>query len=182
MDKSRSRSAADRLIIDKPELQTPRQRVLFGAATVAAWVMWIYLWLPIITLVGWYFGVLRFRDVMITNSGALHFAQVLGWYALIILAICGSLVCWALYNWARFHDARRRVIDPAAVSGDEMVERTHVSGEELARAQLLRSMTVHHDTHGVIVGIDSVADGREAHPPIVPTARSREVAAAGAVA
>ncbi len=182
MDKSRSRSAADKLIIDKPELQTHRQRVLFGAATVAAWVMWIYLWLPIITLFGWYFGAVRFRDVMISNSGALHFAQVIGWYALIILAISGSLVCWALYNWARFHDARRRVIDPAGVSADEMVERTHISGEVLAHAQLLRTMTVQHDVHGVIVGIDSGADGREAHPPIAPPSTAREIEAAGAVA
>lgn len=182
MDKSRSRSAADKLIIDKPELQTHRQRVLFGAATVAAWVMWIYLWLPIITLFGWYFGVIRFRDVMISNSGALHFAQVIGWYALIILAICGSLVCWALYNWARFHDARRRVIDPAGVSGDEMVERTHVSSKVLARAQLLRNMTVQHDVHGVIVGIDSPHEGHESGPPFASMSKAAEVKEAGAVA
>ncbi len=182
MDKSRSRAAADKLIIDKPELQTPRQRVLFGAATVAAWMMWVYLWLPIITLVGWYFGVRHFHDVMITNSGASHFAQMIGWYALVILVICGSLVCWALYNWARFRDAKRRIIDPAKVRGREMVERTHVSREVLAGAQKLRSMTVQHDAHGVIVGIDSPAEGTEPGPPFASKSKAAEVKEAGAVA
>ncbi|MFN0299604.1 MAG: poly-beta-1,6-N-acetyl-D-glucosamine biosynthesis protein PgaD [Burkholderiales bacterium] len=177
MDKSRSRSAADKLIIDKPELQTSRQRVLFGAATVTAWVMWVYLWLPIITLVGWYFGVRRFRDVMVTNSGAVHFAQVVGWYALIIVGICGALVCWALYNWARFHDAKRRVVDPASVSADEMVERTHVSSEVLACAQMLRIMTVQHDAHGVIVGIDSPQNGHDSGSTLAAPSRAAEVEA-----
>ncbi len=165
MDKSGSRPQADNLIIDKPDLQTPRQRLMFGVVTIAAWMMWIYLWLPIITLLGWYFGVRRFHDVMITQSGAAHLAQSIGWYALVIVAICASLVGWALFNWARFRGQGRRNKAPDRIALKELLARTRFTNDVLIliRAQTMRSIIVHHDKKGVIVRIKSaMAEGDRA--------------------
>lgn len=43
------------LIIDRPDLQSWRQRAVFGSLTVMFWMLWLLLWLPLITLLGWLF-------------------------------------------------------------------------------------------------------------------------------
>src|ERR1017187_7341901 len=44
-------------IIDRPSLQTARQRLIYGSVTLGFWVLWIYLWLPIVGLIGWALGI-----------------------------------------------------------------------------------------------------------------------------
>lgn len=154
MGKSRPRPSADKLIIDRPELQTPRQRVVFTVATVAAWAMWFYLWLPLITLAGWYFGYTRFQEVMIVQGGAAALFAAAGGYALIVAAMCGALLLWACYNWVRFRNSKRRLNAPARVRRAEMLRRTRVPKEMLEAAHAMRCMTVHHNEKGVVVRIE----------------------------
>lgn len=96
------------LIIEHPERQSSRQRWLYGMMTLGFWVLYIYLWLPLITLAGWAFGVWRGYDVFVLAEGFRAFRTLLIWYGLGIGVFTGSLVLWAGYNIARFRGVDRR--------------------------------------------------------------------------
>jgi len=51
MEKSGPRHTAMKSpIIERSDLQSPRQRTLYGALTLAFWAFWFYLWLPVLAL------------------------------------------------------------------------------------------------------------------------------------
>src|SRR5271157_5746235 len=96
------------LIIDRPELQTARQRLLFGSMTLFFWVVWIYLWLPILALIGWSLGfTIAYRQMVILNGyvGLLHLMK---YYLAVIFFLGTSLLGWAYYNFLRFRGVNRR--------------------------------------------------------------------------
>lgn len=110
MEKPGPRTTARPLIIERPDLQSPPQRVLSAGLTALLWAVWAYLWLPVIALLGWLFGASRFYEEMVVASGDVALLELLGWYALVIGLLAGSLVCWASYNFIRFRGKERRSI------------------------------------------------------------------------
>jgi biofilm PGA synthesis protein PgaD len=96
------------LIIERPDRQSSRQRWLYGMMTLGFWLLYIYLWLPLITLAGWTFGIWRGYDVFVLAEGFRAFRMLLVWYGLGIGVFTGSLVLWAGYNIARFRGIDRR--------------------------------------------------------------------------
>lgn len=108
MDKPRPRPAPADLIIEDPALQSTGQKVLYGTLTLAFWALWFYLWLPLITLVGWSLGVFQFVDIMVVREGFDALRGVLWIYLIIIAAMGGALIAWALYNRLRFSGRERR--------------------------------------------------------------------------
>lgn len=108
MEKPGPRPATPDLIIEDPGLQSTGQKVLYGTLTVVFWALWIYLWLPLITLLGWSFGVVRFVDIMMVHEGLAALGKVLWIYLLVIAVLGGGLILWALYNWLRFAGKERR--------------------------------------------------------------------------
>jgi biofilm PGA synthesis protein PgaD len=108
MEKSRPRPASPELIIEDPKLQTKGQKVLYGTLTLVFWALWIYLWLPLITLAGWSFGVFRFVDEMFVAAGLEALRDVLVLYMITIAIMGGALILWATYNWVRFSGRERR--------------------------------------------------------------------------
>ncbi|HEV8078806.1 MAG TPA: poly-beta-1,6-N-acetyl-D-glucosamine biosynthesis protein PgaD, partial [Marinobacter sp.] len=45
------------LIIERPELQTPTRKTLSSVITFLAWTLWIYLWLPLLSIIAWGAGI-----------------------------------------------------------------------------------------------------------------------------
>ena len=97
-----------KLIIEHPEWQTPRQRVLLGSVTLIFWMGWFYLWVPVISVLAWVFGYRIFEYQMIVLGGYTGVIELLGWYALSVLLLGGSLIAWATYNILRFNQVTRR--------------------------------------------------------------------------
>lgn len=172
MDQSGPGPADRELIIDAPERQTPWQRMVFGALTLAFWAAWVYLWLPLITLLGWFGWAQRFVDVMVVQRGAATLLDLLVWYALIAAALCGALIVWAVVEWLRFRDSTRRTHPPIPVSARELAAKLRASPEELDRFHRSRRLVVHHNERGRIERIEcdgprGTADGTAANarPP-----------------
>lgn len=105
------------IVIDRPELQPPVQRAFFGALTVVFWSFYVYLLLPLATLLAWHFGYTAVYEEMVMRNGWEALVQLLGFYGAIVLAMGFTQVGWALVNWMRFagkRDRRRereRVVD-----------------------------------------------------------------------
>ena len=135
------------IIIHRPDLQRPANRALWTTVTWLFWVLWIYLWLPLITLIGWYFGVHTGLDQMVERLGYLDFLRALPGYALVIG--CGglTLIGWAYSQYLRFHGRERRS-KPTTVTNEQMATKLGFSDAELRGWQSERSLTAFHEADG----------------------------------
>lgn len=122
--------------------------------TLVFWALWIYLWLPVIGMLGWAFGVSRFYDEMIRLEGYRTLLGVLGWYSLVITALSSCLVCWALYNLGRFRGRERRQARPR-VTLVQIGEAAGVNPALLSLWQRARTLRVSHAADGTIDFVES---------------------------
>lgn len=147
------------LIIERPDLQTRRQRLLYGTLTLLFWLLYIYLWLPLITLAGWSFGLWRGYDVLVTQAGYLDLVALLGWYASMIAAFAGTLIVWALYNVVVFGGRERRAPPPPLAAG-EQASYWGVPAGALETWRRERVLVVRHDARGRIAVVEPPAVAR----------------------
>ncbi|MGA2551109.1 MAG: poly-beta-1,6-N-acetyl-D-glucosamine biosynthesis protein PgaD [Burkholderiaceae bacterium] len=141
------------LIIDQPQWQTAKQRVVFGSMTALFWALWIYLWLPVLAFIGWVLGFKIAYDQMIVRNGYVGLLNLLGLYSLIICCLGASLLFWAYYNYFRFRGVERRKARPG-VTLLELSERYKIPPEELGHWKTARRLVVHHSAEGHITHAD----------------------------
>jgi biofilm PGA synthesis protein PgaD len=99
------------------------------------WLVYSYLWAPLISLVAWLLGFEFAYDVMVRAGGFETLKEVI-WFYLIVVAIIFVVVAgWSTINRRRFarHD-RRQTID--SVPDTEIAAYFGIRGEQLT---LLRS-------------------------------------------
>jgi biofilm PGA synthesis protein PgaD len=149
------------LIIERPDLQTRRQRLVYGALTLLFWLLYIYLWLPLITLAGWSFGIWRGYDVLVAQAGYSDLVALLRWYASMIAAFAGTLIVWAMYNLMAFGGRERRAPPPPLAAG-EQASYWGVPAGALEAWRRERVLVVRHDPHGRIVVVEPPAPAAHA--------------------
>ena len=139
------------IIIESPELQTRRQRMLFAALTCVLWTVWTYLWLPVITLVEWLLDLpTNYQAFVLVGYAALR--EVLLVYCSVIVTMGGSLIAWATYNLIRFRGTSRRRVRPA-VDLDSLATFHAVQPAALADWQQARHLVLDHDENGSIATV-----------------------------
>jgi biofilm PGA synthesis protein PgaD len=145
-------------IIERSDLQSPRQRTLYGALTLAFWAFWIYLWVPVLALLAWSLGVQQAYQYMVVLGGYQEVIRLLGIYALVILLLGGALVLWAIYNIVRFRGVERRTaalpVTPAEIGRDFGQDPKSVT-----RWQQEQRLYVTHDETGRIARVEILVDG-----------------------
>ena len=137
-------TAEDQVPIHAPELLTRRRRAGDTMATGVMWILYMYLWVPLISLGAWLLGFEFAYDAMVRAGGASGLREVLWWYGVIVALIVGAVASWSLSNRRRFRRRnRRRASD---VIGDEqLMECFGVSSADL---ECLRSGRVVEVTLG----------------------------------
>lgn len=98
-------------IIRRPELQPKGQRTLFRVITAGAWGVWIYLLLPLISLLAWLFGLDYARHYLL-NADEVDMYGTLLVYGAIIAAAALIIVTWSKYNGIRYRGGNRREAFP----------------------------------------------------------------------
>lgn len=96
------------LIIDRPDLKG--MPLIFGERllTILFWGFWFYLWLPIVSLMAWWFGFKIFYSQMV-NLGGLHgFLKQIHLFTSGIGLTSGVLAVWSFYNLRRYGSYSRR--------------------------------------------------------------------------
>lgn len=94
-------------IIDHTHTRGPGKRFATGALTAAAWSVYAWLWVPLITAVAWFVGIRTAYLRLYLHENEIDPFLLL---ALPLIAlVCGALLIgWAEYNRARFGNADRR--------------------------------------------------------------------------
>lgn len=137
------------LIINSPSLLSLQQQYVSALFTFIFWMIWIFLWTPLITLVGWLSGLDLIYIQMIELEGFSDITEDFSGF-LICVAIIGSVLgFWALYNFLRFKDIERRAaITP--VNNQQLSTFFGVEVKTLERQQHLQCLTVSFDDQGNI--------------------------------
>jgi biofilm PGA synthesis protein PgaD len=139
------------LVINRPELQPRAQRAIYGTATAVAWVVWAYLWLPLVTLIAWYFGVRAFiREIVIPDRVTLLLTGAV--YLAVITVMGGALLVWSQYNLRRFGGAERRT-EPSPVGREEILDWFDIPDATLQAMREERSVVVEHGAQGEVIGV-----------------------------
>jgi biofilm PGA synthesis protein PgaD len=159
MDQSRSRHPALKSpLIERSDLQSPRQRTVYAALTLAFWAFWFYLWLPVLALLAWSLGVQQAYKYMVVLGGYRDVLNLLGFYGLIVWMMGGGLVLWALYNIVRFGGVEKRTV-PIPVTALEIARDFGQSASSVARWQTEQRLYVTHDLKGNIAKVEALIDG-----------------------
>jgi biofilm PGA synthesis protein PgaD len=135
------------LIIEKPELQSNVHRYGWSSVTFIFWVLYIYLWLPFITLIAWWIGVKLFHLQIVELHGYSGVIGKLGLYSAIVLVLSVILIGWAKLERFRFKDSVRRT-DNAVVSVEEIAKLFKLQESQLIQLRQKQSVIVSFSDKG----------------------------------
>jgi biofilm PGA synthesis protein PgaD len=159
MDQSGSRHKGLKSpLIERPELQTPRQRTLYGALTLGFWLFWIYLWVPVLALLAWLLGLQQAYQYMVVLGGYQEVIRVVWLYSLVILLLGGGLLVWAAYNILRFGGVENRTASQP-VTPLEIGRHFGQDPEAVANWQLGQRLYVTHGPDGRISNVEVLING-----------------------
>ena len=144
------------LIIERPELQSNAQRYGWSSITFIFWLIYIYLWLPLITLVAWWLGAKLFDLHIIQLHGYTGLVDKLGLYAAIIFIISAVLIGWAKIEHLRFKDKPRRK-GSSAVTVREVAKKYNLQESQLIQLRLEKSVVIHFSDEGAISRIAAIS-------------------------
>jgi biofilm PGA synthesis protein PgaD len=144
-------------IIERPELQSPRQRTLYGVLTLGFWAFWIYLWIPLLALLAWVLGVQQAYKYMVVLGGYVDVLTVAASYLAVIVLLGGGLLLWAIYNITRYRVVDRRT-DALRISAAEIGMHFGHDAGSVASWQSVRRLYVKHDEKGRIASVESLGD------------------------
>ncbi|WP_158590678.1 poly-beta-1,6-N-acetyl-D-glucosamine biosynthesis protein PgaD [Salinisphaera sp. LB1] len=139
------------IIINKPQLQPRWQRGLLAVAATFAWLLWFYLLMPVLTMVGWFFNLNLFGQTM---AGELvKRSTTLFDYSLIIGALGSILIIWAFYNYFRFKGRDQRS-SPPPLRVENLSRSFHLLPEQVRLIQKAQVVRVWHDENGDIAHVE----------------------------
>jgi biofilm PGA synthesis protein PgaD len=138
-------------IIYRPDLLPRRRRVIFSGMTLFAWGIWVYLFLPLISVLAWWVGIDLFMDYMLVPEERTYFVT-LSIY-LVVIAGAGLIIfAWSRYNQLRFQGHDRRAHVPAV--SDQMTRaRFRIDEHSLDQIHASKVMVLDLDQDGHICEI-----------------------------
>jgi poly-beta-1,6-N-acetyl-D-glucosamine biosynthesis protein PgaD len=144
------------IIIDRPELQSKSKRALFGVLTAGLWSFYLYLLLPLASLLAWWLGFVVVYEEMVMLRGWEKLLGLLGVYGAIVLAMGLAQVGWALTNWLRFYGRRDRRRERPPVMSAEFAEPMFLTdtGEFPVWMNAKRLVVHHHPTQPRITSVE----------------------------
>ncbi|MEH6415887.1 poly-beta-1,6-N-acetyl-D-glucosamine biosynthesis protein PgaD [Pseudomonas sp. CGJS7] len=160
----------DSRLIQKPNAQRPLPRTLWGMVTGLFWLIYLYLWTPVVTLVLWLLGIRNVASELYLRK---HEVDPFLMLALPATAgvVVGLLLIWAEYNRWRFASAgSERRGHQRDVPLDEVARALGADSEVAAALNAGRVSVLHMDpNHAVPLSVSAVTPTLPAQP-FPPTA------------
>lgn len=98
---------AEAILIQRPDRQSAAQKAVFAAVTVFAWLFWAFLWLPLVTLGAWAFG-LRNAWLQLHVLGPIGDGGDIDVIVVVALFCALLFISWSGYNRVRFAGKQKR--------------------------------------------------------------------------
>ncbi len=133
-------------------MQSLWQRYSSVLLTFIFWVVWFFLWVPVATLIAWYFGINLVYFEMFSMDGYKAVGHDVVRFLVVVAILGSSLAIWAAYNYFRFKGKDRRKIQQS-VSSKEMAGFFEIDYLMLKKYQHARMLSVSFDEAGKIIGI-----------------------------
>jgi len=154
--------------------QWPHRRPLpagvISLLTVVCWAVWIYLVLPLVSLLLWALGVRLFLGEL-TKGGYAGLRTSLVAYSSVLLVLVSLLALWILWNVVRYggsHD--RRTVKRAEVTDLEIQQAFHLDDSLLAVLRDERLLRIDLDKDDCVVVIAAAPSG-EVRPAVSDSER-----------
>lgn len=137
------------IIINRPDLQTFRQRLGSFFIGLLSWTLWLYFLLPLFTLGGWLMGVKSLSDEIRWFGGYTSLLDLLLLYAFIVGSIAIAWLIWSFcLSWLHSRRPNKKL---SPVSDIDLAVRFHIQEEALVQAKSFQTVTVHFDEHAEII-------------------------------
>jgi len=125
--------------------QSGLQRAAEFTLTTLFWLAWLYLIMPLVSLLFWMVGVQLFVDEMITRGGLQALIEELLQYGLVVLGMLVATLLWVNWNLRHYGGHNKRTHQPQPVSLDEIVTDTGLSLAEIIEIRKTRSLLITFD-------------------------------------
>ncbi len=91
-----------------PERLSKKDRARDAVITALLWAIYLYLWVPLVSLLAWGLGFEFAYDVMIRAGGAKDLIETVLRYTVAISFIFAAFTIWSVSNRLRFQNLKRR--------------------------------------------------------------------------
>ncbi len=135
------------LIIEIPNMQSIRRKYSYATLTFVFWTIYIYLWLPLLSLLAWGMGFKFFYEHMITLGGYVGLMHSAAVYTFVIFIISSIFILWAQINLYRFEGIdRRSTINPILVK--DQADYYSLTEQQAHNWQEAKNLVIHHNDDG----------------------------------
>jgi biofilm PGA synthesis protein PgaD len=141
------------IIINRPELQSFRQKCSSVFLSSLSWLLWLYFLIPLFTLGGWLLGVKNLSDEIRWFGGYKTLLELLTLYGEIIVLIAILWMVWALLMFSLHGGEKPDEVE--AVSDIELCSTFNLELAILEKARAAKMITVYFDDHALITALDS---------------------------
>jgi biofilm PGA synthesis protein PgaD len=102
--------------------------------TSALWVVYGYLWLPVISLLAWYYGIDFAYEMVLAAGGQDALIGTLIWFSIVFLLVLLVIVSWSGFQYSKFKGKKDRRNSVATI--DPIEERDLWQIDEALQAQI----------------------------------------------
>lgn len=88
------------------------QRWGYRSLTVFCWLLWLYLFVPLLSFLAWVTGLSFAYRLLLQDLNVDELWQMLSFYAIGIGVLLAVYLGWALYSYLRFRNVERRLATP----------------------------------------------------------------------
>jgi len=109
-----------------------------------SWSLWVYLVMPILSLLVWVAGGYLFKKEMLSPGSIETFDKVMS-YGTAILVMWALLAIWIMWNQNRYGRNNRRNGNAPVVSTEQICEKTKLSEKEVDYLRTNKEVYLHYD-------------------------------------
>ncbi|MEJ2179444.1 MAG: poly-beta-1,6-N-acetyl-D-glucosamine biosynthesis protein PgaD [Gammaproteobacteria bacterium] len=109
-----------------------------------SWSLWVYLIMPLISLLVWVAGSYLFKQEML-SPGGLETLENVTHYGTVILVMWAMLAAWILWNQKRYGKRNRRHNKAPVVSTQQVCDYTKLSSSEVDHLRTHKEVYLHYD-------------------------------------
>jgi biofilm PGA synthesis protein PgaD len=109
------------------------------------WMVWLYLVLPLVSLLLWVFGVQLFMDEILAHGGYQALLRELSAYGVVVLVMLVAILLWVVWNVRHYGRHEMRIHQPLSTADAEISGFAGIPLDTVHNMQQARFVTIAFD-------------------------------------